>query len=162
MNPLNKPFALVIHCGAGVIERDQLSATEEQAIRAELEAALEAGNAILAIGGSALDAVQAAVVVLEESPRFNAGKGSVYNAEGRHELDASLMEGHTRRAGAVAGVETIRNPVKLARAVMENSPHVMMISAGAERFADTQPHIERVANDWFDTATRLAQLELEQ
>ena len=124
--------------------------------------ALEAGNVVLAAGGSALDAAQAAVVVLEESPRFNAGKGSVYNAEGRHELDASVMEGHTRRAGAVAGVETIRNPVKLARAVMEHSPHVMMISAGAERFADTQPQIERVANDWFDTETRRAQLDQEQ
>ena len=101
-------------------------------------------------------------MALEESPRFNAGKGSVYNAEGRHELDASVMEGHTRRAGAVAGVETIRNPVKLARAVMEHSPHVMMISAGAERFADTQPQIERVANDWFDTETRRAQLDQEQ
>ena len=162
MNSYTKSFALVIHGGAGVIERDQLSAAEEQAIRADLEAALEAGNVVLAAGGSALDAAQAAVVALEESPRFNAGKGSVYNAEGRHELDASVMEGHTRRAGAVAGVETIRNPVKLARAVMEHSPHVMMISAGAERFADTQPQIERVANDWFDTATRRAQLDQEQ
>ena len=162
MNSQVKPFALVIHGGAGVIERDQLSAAEEQAIRADLDAALEAGNLVLAAGGSALDAAQAAVVALEESPRFNAGKGSVYNAEGRHELDASVMEGHTRRAGAVAGVETIRNPVKLARAVMENSPHVMMISAGAEHFANTQPQIERVANDWFDTETRRAQLDQEQ
>ena len=162
MNSETSHFALVIHGGAGVIERDQLSAAEEQAIRADLEAALEAGNVVLAAGGSALDAAQAAVVALEESPRFNAGKGSVYNAEGRHELDASVMEGHTRRAGAVAGVETIRNPVKLARAVMEHSPHVMMISAGAERFADTQPQIERVANDWFDTDTRRAQLDQEQ
>ena len=162
MTSPTRPFALVIHGGAGVIERDQLSAAEEQSIRAELEAALDAGGAVLAAGGSALDAVQAAVVALEECPRFNAGKGSVYNADGRHELDASLMEGHTRRAGAVAGVETIRNPVKLARAVMENSPHVMMISAGAEQFADTQAGIERVANAWFDTDTRRAQLELEQ
>ena len=162
MNSETSHFALVIHGGAGVIERDQLSAAEEQAIRADLEAALEAGNVVLAAGGSALDAAQAAVVALEESPRFNAGKGSVYNAEGRHELDASVMEGHTRRAGAVAGVETIRNPVKLARAVMEHSPHVMLISAGAERFADTQAQIERVANDWFDTDTRRAQLEQEQ
>ena len=162
MNSQEKSFALVIHGGAGVIERDQLSVVEEQAICADLDAALEAGNLVLVAGGSALDAAQAAVVALEESPRFNAGKGSVYNAEGRHELDASVMEGHTRRAGAVAGVETIRNPVKLARAVMEHSPHVMMISAGAERFADTQPQIERVANDWFDTDTRRAQLDQEQ
>ena len=155
-------FALVIHGGAGVIEREQLSATGEQSIRADLERALEAGRAVLADGGGALDAVEAAVVALEESPRFNAGKGSVYNAEGRHELDASIMEGRTRRAGAVAGVETIRNPVRLARMVMERSPHVMLIGAGAERFADTQPRIERVANAWFDTDARRAQLELEQ
>ncbi len=162
MTDSTHPFALVIHGGAGVIERDQLSASEEGAILADLDAALEAGRRILADGGSALDAVEAAVVALEESPRFNAGKGSVYNAEGRHELDASLMEGRTRRAGAVAGVETIRNPVRLARAVMERSPHVMMIGMGAERFADTQPQIERVANDWFDTDTRRAQLDQEQ
>ena len=157
-----KSFALVVHGGAGVIERDQLSAADEQSIRADLDAALEAGRRILADGGSALDAVEAAVVALEEFPRFNAGKGSVFNAEGRHELDASLMEGQTRRAGAVAGVETIRNPVRLARAVMEQSSHVMMIGAGAERFADTQPQIERVSNDWFDTDTRRAQLDQEQ
>ena len=155
-------FALVIHGGAGVIERDQLSAADERSIRSDLERALEAGRMILANEGSALDAVEAAVVALEESPRFNAGKGSVYNAEGRHELDASVMEGKTRRAGAVAGVETIRNPVRLARVVMEQSPHVMMISAGAERFADTQPQIERVTNAWFDTDTRRAQLDQEQ
>lgn len=145
-----------------MIERDQLSAADEQSIRSDLEAALEAGRRILADGGSALDAVEAAVVALEESPRFNAGKGSVYNAGARHELDASIMEGHTRRAGAVAGVETIRNPVRLARAVMEESAHVMMISAGAEQFADTQPQIERVDNAWFDTDTRRAQLDQEQ
>ena len=162
MTSQENPFALVIHGGAGVIERDQLSAADEQSIRADLEAALEAGRLILVEGGSALDAVEAAVVALEESPRFNAGKGSVYNAEGRHELDASIMEGKTRRAGAVAGVETVRNPVRLARAVMEHSPHVMMISAGAERFADTQPQIERVSNDWFDTDTRRTQLDQEQ
>lgn len=162
MKHSSQPFALVIHGGAGVIERNQLSAAGEQAIRTDLDAALEAGRRVLANGGSALDAVEAAVVALEESPRFNAGKGSVYNAEGRHELDASLMEGRTRRAGAVAGVETIRNPVRLARAVMDQSPHVMMIGAGAERFADTQPQIERVANDWFDTDTRRAQLDQEQ
>jgi beta-aspartyl-peptidase (threonine type) len=162
MTPQARQFTLVIHGGAGVIERDQLSLADEQSIRADLERALEAGRVILADGGGALDAVEAAVVVLEESPRFNAGKGAVYNAEGRHELDASIMQGRTRRAGAVAGVETIRNPVRLARAVMEESPHVMMIGAGAERFADSQARIERVANDWFDTDTRRAQLDQEQ
>jgi beta-aspartyl-peptidase (threonine type) len=155
-------FALVIHGGAGVIEREALGADDEREIRAALEAALEAGHAVLSRGGTALDAVEAAVVTLEESPRFNAGKGAVYNAEGRHELDASIMEGHTRRAGAVAGVTTVRNPIRLARAVMEHSPHVMLIGEGAEKFADGQPAIERVGNDWFDTETRFQQLKRAQ
>jgi isoaspartyl peptidase/L-asparaginase-like protein (Ntn-hydrolase superfamily)/diacylglycerol kinase len=120
------------------------------------------GNAVLAKGGSALDAVEAAIVVMEEAPQFNAGKGAVFNAEGKHELDASIMEGHTRRAGAVAGISTVRNPIRLARAVMEHSPHVMMAGAGAEKFADSRPEIERVANSWFDTERRRQQLEAEQ
>lgn len=151
-------FALVIHGGAGVIEREDLTVDDERDIRAALDTALDAGQAVLARGGSALEAAEAAVVALEESPRFNAGKGAVYNAEGRHELDASVMEGHTRRAGAVAGVTTVRNPVRLARAVMEHSPHVMLIGEGAERFADTRADIERVDNHWFDTETRHQQL----
>jgi L-asparaginase / beta-aspartyl-peptidase len=155
-------FALVIHGGAGVIERDALGADDEREIRAALDAALDAGHAVLARGGSALDAVEAAVVALEESPRFNAGKGAVYNAEGRHELDASIMEGHTRRAGAVAAVATVRNPIRLARAVMEHSPHVMLIGDGAEKFADAHPGLERVGNDWFDTDVRLQQLRRAQ
>lgn len=156
------PFALVIHGGAGVIDRDRMNAAEESAIHADLDRALDSGHAVLAAGGSALDAAQAAVVVLEETPRFNAGKGAVYTAEGGHELDASLMDGRDRRAGAVAGVTTIRNPIALARAVMEESEHVMLVGTGAERFADTLPHIERVGNDWFDTAARREQLDLEQ
>ncbi len=151
--------ALVIHGGAGVIERASLSPETEREIHAALNRALDAGNAVLSNGGSALDAVEAAVVVLEESPLFNAGKGAVFNNRGEHELDASMMEGHTRRAGAVAGVATIRNPVKLARAVMEHSPHVMLMGAGAEAFADTRKDIERVPNTWFDTDTRRKQLE---
>jgi len=106
--------------------------------------------------------VSAAVVVLEDSPWFNAGKGAVFNAIGRHELDASIMEGHTRRAGAVAAVSTAKNPIRLARAVMEHSRHVMLVSAGAEEFADTQPEIERVGNDYFDTERRRQQLEAAQ
>lgn len=155
-------FALALHGGAGVIEPDQLSAADAAAIHAELQAALEAGERILAAGGQALDAVQAAVVALEECPRFNAGKGAVYAADGSHELDASLMEGHTRRAGAVAGVRTVRNPIALARAVMDHSPHVLLVGAGAERFADTQAQLARVDNAWFDTDTRHAQLLHEQ
>lgn len=156
----NKPrTALVIHGGAGVIERSALSAEDERAVRADLERALDAGNAVLQRGGSALDAVQAAVLVLEDSPRFNAGKGAVFAADGSHQLDAAVMEGHTLRAGAVAGVTTVRNPVLLARAVMEHSPHVMLAGAGAEAFADTRPEIVRVPNTWFDTEARRRQLE---
>lgn len=153
------PTALVIHGGAGVIERASLSPEDEKTVRAELDRALDAGHAVLRDGGSALDAVSAAVLVLEESPWFNAGKGAVFNAEGGHELDAAIMEGHTRRAGAVAGVRTVRNPIKLARAVMEHSPHVMLAAGGAEKFADSRPEIERVAPDWFDTPHRRKQLE---
>lgn len=151
--------ALVIHGGAGVIEREALGEADERAIRAALGAALDAGHAVLARGGSALDAVEAAVVTLEEEPRFNAGRGAVFNAEGRHELDASVMSSDGRQAGAVAAVTTVRSPVRLARRVMEQSPHVMLIGEGAERFADDHPDLERVENAWFDTDHRREQLE---
>ena len=156
------PTALVIHGGAGFVPKDSLSPDDVRDFHARLDRALDAGNAVLSSGGSALDAVSAAVVVLEESPRFNAGKGAVLNAQGGHELDASIMEGHTRRAGAVAGVTTVRNPIKLARAVMEHSPHVMLAGGGAEAFADSRPEIERVANDWFTTEHRRRALEKAQ
>jgi beta-aspartyl-peptidase (threonine type) len=158
--PESGKTALVIHAGAGVIERSALSAEDEAAVRVDLNRALDAGHAVLRGGGSALDAVTAAVVVLEESPWFNAGKGAVFTADGTHELDAAIMEGHTRRAGAVAGVTTVRNPIRLARAVMEHSPHVMLAGAGAEAYADTRNEIERVPNTWFDTDVRRRQLEL--
>ena len=151
--------ALVIHGGAGVIERGSMTADEERAVRADLDRALDAGQAVLARQGSALDAVQAAIRVLEESPHFNAGKGAVFNAEGKHELDASVMEGHTRRAGAIAGVTTVRSPITLARAVMERSKHVMLAGPGAEQFADSLTDIERVPNTWFDTERRRKQWE---
>ena len=157
-----RPTALVLHGGAGVIERADLSADTERGIREALAHARDAGEAVLRNGGSALDAVQAVVVSLEESPHFNAGKGSVFDADRKHELDASIMDGASLRAGAVAGVTDVRNPVVLARRVMEDSPHVMLIGAGASRFADTQGDIERVANDWFDTPHRLQQLREEQ
>ncbi|GAB2608751.1 isoaspartyl peptidase/L-asparaginase [Lysobacter erysipheiresistens] len=155
-------IALVIHGGAGYVPRASLSAEDEQAARADLGRALDAGHAILADGGTALDAVEAAILVLEDSPRFNAGKGAVFNAKGGHELDASIMEGHTRRAGAVAGVTTVRHPVSLARSVMEHSEHVMLAGDGAEAFADSRPEIERVPNDWFDTEHRRRALEKAQ
>lgn len=154
--------ALVVHGGAGVIERAHLDAAAERAIRADLDAALDAGHALLARGGSALDAVEAAVRVLEDSPRFNAGHGAVYDALGGHALDASVMAGHDRGAGAVAGVTTVRNPVSLARAVMEHTPHVMLIGAGAEAFADTRAEILRVSNQYFDTAHRRRELDQAQ
>jgi beta-aspartyl-peptidase (threonine type) len=150
--------ALVVHGGAGVIERERLTADDERAIRADLDAALDAGHAVLAAGGGALDAVEAAVRALEDAPRFNAGKGAVYDAKGRHELDASLMEGEHGHAGAVAGVTTIRNPVSLARAVMAHSPHVLLIGVGAEAFADTRADIARVPNAYFDTEHRHREL----
>ncbi|MFP7724868.1 isoaspartyl peptidase/L-asparaginase family protein [Lysobacter sp. D1-1-M9] len=154
--------ALVIHGGAGFVPKDALSEADVRDVHATLNRALDAGHAILADGGAALDAVEAAVLVLEESSRFNAGKGAVFNAEGRHDLDASVMEGHTRRAGAVAGLTTVRNPVKLARAVMEHSPHVMLAGDGAEAFADTREDIARVPNEWFDTDHRRRALEKAQ
>lgn len=150
--------ALVIHGGAGVISRQDLSASQQAEYEQALNLALDAGDAVLQRGGSALDAVMASVVVLEDSPLFNAGKGAVYNAEGGHELDASLMDGSTGRAGAVAGVRTVRNPILLADAVMNHSPHVLLAGNGAEAFADTQPQIARVAPDYFDTEHRYQQL----
>ncbi len=161
-NAKPSPFALVIHGGAGVVERDRLGADDEALIRADLDRALDAGQGVLGAGGSAMEAAVAAVRVLEDSPRFNAGHGAVFNAQGEHELDASVMEGHTRRAGAVAGVRTIRNPVELARRVMEDSPHVMLMGAGAEAFADAHGDIARVPNTYFDTDARRAQLALAQ
>jgi beta-aspartyl-peptidase (threonine type) len=154
--------ALVIHGGAGFVPKESLSEDDRRDVHATLNRALDAGNRILDDGGSALDAVEAAVLVLEDSPRFNAGKGAVFNAKGAHELDAAIMEGHTRRAGAVAGVTTVRNPIRLARAVMEHSPHVMLVGDGAEAFADTRTDLARVPNTWFDTDHRRRALEKAQ
>jgi beta-aspartyl-peptidase (threonine type) len=153
------PIAIAIHGGAGIMSRDDVPEETRAAVRADLDKALDAGHAVLAGGGSALDAVGAAIEVLEDSPWFNAGKGAVFNAEGGHELDASIMDGHTGQAGAVAGVTTIRHPIRLARTVMEKSPHVMLAGAGAEKFADLHPEIERVDPHWFDTDRRRRQLE---
>jgi beta-aspartyl-peptidase (threonine type) len=151
--PAKNPIALVIHGGAGTMSRADLDADTERDIRAALDRALDAGHAILAKGGSALDAVSAAVVVLEDDPHFNAGKGAVFNAEGVNELDASIMDGNTLRAGAVAGVHRVRNPIRLARAVMEKSKHVMLIGDGAEKFADSV-QIELVDPSYFYTQHR--------
>jgi beta-aspartyl-peptidase (threonine type) len=129
------PIAIAIHGGAGTIAKEALSPEQEAEIRATLEQALRAGHAILAGGGSSLDAVTRAVTLLEDSPHFNAGRGAVFNAEGRNELDASIMEGAGLDAGAVAAVHNVRNPILLARKVMTDSPHVMLMGEGAETFA---------------------------
>ena len=128
-------FTIAIHGGAGTILRSQLTAEKEEAYKNALNESLEAGFKILSSGGSALDAVQAAVVSLEDCPLFNAGKGSVFTHEEKHEMDASMMDGKTLKAGAVAGVMNVRNPVLLSRAVMEKSEHVLLSGAGAEDFA---------------------------
>lgn len=125
---------LVIHGGAGVVKAD-LTPEKAKLVRADLERALEAGYAVLKSGGDSLDAVTKAIVVLEDSPRFNAGKGAVFTHDGHNELDASIMDGATQRAGAVAGLRRIKNPILLARAVMEKSEHVFMVGEGAEAFA---------------------------
>ncbi len=128
---------LAVHGGAGVIDRDKLSAEREKEIRATLDAALAAGEAVLnKPDGTSLDAVEAAVRVLEDSPLFNAGKGAAFTREGTNEMDASIMDGRTRAAGAVGFVTTIKNPISAARAVMEKSGHVLMVGDGAEAFAE--------------------------
>lgn len=152
------PFALVIHGGAGSGTRADIGLEREKSMRAALHAALASGYAVLEQGGNSLDAVQAAILVLEDDPNLNAGKGAVFNAAGGHELDASIMDGKTLKAGAVAGVTTIRNPILLARAVMEQSPHVMMAGDGAVRFA-RQLGLEEVDPTYFDTEHRRKALE---
>ncbi|MEN5208492.1 isoaspartyl peptidase/L-asparaginase [Stenotrophomonas terrae] len=148
---------LVIHGGAGV-ERKDFSAAEERAARAALTEALRQGHQALVAGKPALDAVTAAITVLENDPTFNAGRGAVFTHDGKNELDSSLMDGATLRAGAVAGVHTVKNPILLARAVMEHSPHVMMVGQGAEMFAAEQK-IELVDPSYFRTEKRWEQLQ---
>lgn len=151
------PIAIAIHGGAGTIEKSQLTAKQEQAYRDKLTEAIDSGYAVLEKGGSSLDAVTAAIQVLENSPLFNAGKGAVYTYDGHHELDASIMDGKTRQAGAVAGVRRIASPIALARMVMEDSPFVMLSGEGAEDFAQSRG-VALVDNESFDTEQRLQQL----
>lgn len=132
------PIRLVIHGGAGDIQRDRLKPERTQAFTQVLEQSLHTGYTVLAEGGSSIDAVIAAIVVMEDSPLFNAGKGAVFSHEGRNELDAAIMDGTSLRAGAVAGVTTLRNPIRAAHAVMTKSQHVMLIGQGAENFAAEQ------------------------
>ncbi|MFU8831459.1 MAG: isoaspartyl peptidase/L-asparaginase family protein [Wenzhouxiangella sp.] len=152
-----RPIAIAVHGGAGTIERGQMTAEREQAIRTALESAVQAGHRILADGGSSLDAVAAAVNILEDAPEFNAGRGAVLTNVGTVEMDASIMDGRTLDAGAVASVRGIRHPINAARLVLTDSPHVMMIGEGAETFA-RDGDIEFKEEDWFITEFRSEQL----
>ncbi|MDF2154688.1 isoaspartyl peptidase/L-asparaginase [Vibrio sp. CAU 1672] len=154
---MSKPFSLAIHAGAGVIFPEQMTAARQQSISADLTAAVTAGHQILQAGGCAVDAVVAAVKVLEDSPNFNAGKGSVLTHDEMVEMDASLMDGGTQAAGAVAGVRHIKNPIELARDVMQKSQHVLLIGEGAEQFAFEHGH-QYTEQDYFFTDHRYEQL----
>jgi beta-aspartyl-peptidase (threonine type) len=148
-----KTIGLVVHGGAGTIDRAKMTAEREKEYRAGLERSLSAGYDILRRGGSSLDATEAAVRVLEDDPHFNAGKGAVFTSAGVNELDAAVMDGKTLKAGAVASVKQVRNPVSLARLVMEKSPHVMLDCAGAEAFAK-ENGVELVDPKYFFTQER--------
>ncbi|MHA7900329.1 MAG: isoaspartyl peptidase/L-asparaginase family protein [Henriciella sp.] len=162
VSPVSAPeqpeWRLVIHGGAGVILRENMTAEREAAYTAALETALEAGAEVLRNGGSAVDAVQAAVIPMEDDPLFNAGQGAVFTAAAEHELDASIMSGDQRDAGAVAGVKRVKNPILAARAVMDQSEHVMFAGAGADAFAEGIG-LEMVDNSYFDTERRRNSLE---
>jgi beta-aspartyl-peptidase (threonine type) len=151
-------WAIVAHGGAGVIERGSLLPEQEAAYRAALARAVEAGGAVLARGGAALDAVEIAVGLMEDDPLFNAGRGAVFTADGRNELDAAIMDGRSLRAGAVAGVTRTRHPISLARAVMERSEHVFLIGEGADAFARCEM-LEPADPAWFFTERRWRALE---
>ena len=154
----NKPVAIAIHGGAGTILKSNMTPELEKAYHAKLEEALQAGHKILKSGGSSVAAVQAAIVVMEDSPLFNAGKGAVFTHHKTNELDASIMEGKTLNAGAISGVSHIKNPIRLAALVMTESKHVMLSGEGAEQFAKTQS-IEMVKPEYFYTDRRWQQLK---
>lgn len=151
-------ITLVIHGGAGTITKASMTPEKEKAYKEVLNQALQTGYAILEKGGTSLDAVEATVRVMEDSPLFNAGKGAVFTNEGKNELDAAIMDGKTGKAGAVASLTTVRNPISAARAVMEKSEHVMMIGQGAEKFARDKG-LEIVDPSYFRTETRFKQLQ---
>lgn len=148
-----KKYVLVIHGGAGTITPAMMTAEKEKAYRAKLTEALKAGYAEIITGKSSVDAVAATIIILEDSPLFNAGKGAVFTNEGKNELDASVMSGKDKSAGAVAGVHTVKNPIKAAIAVMQNSEHVMLSGEGAEKFAKEQG-LEIVKPEYFWTKDR--------
>lgn len=154
-------IALAIHGGAGTLRRAEMTPEREAALRTGLGAALEAGHAVLRAGGCALDAVVAAVMALEDDPLFNAGRGAVFTLDGTHELDAAVMDGATGRAGAVAGARTVRNPILLARRIMEATPHVFLGFEAADAFAREQG-LECVTQDYFSTEGRWRALQQEK
>jgi len=151
-------IALVIHGGAGTMRKADFTPERETAYRAKLEESLQTGYRILAAGGTSLDAIEATIRIMEDSELFNAGKGAVFTAAGKNELDASIMDGATLQAGAVAGVTTIRNPIAAARAVMEQTEHVMLVSRGAEEFAGSVG-LEIVDPEYFFTQRRWDSLQ---
>ncbi|MCG9696820.1 isoaspartyl peptidase/L-asparaginase [Shewanella sp. Isolate11] len=153
----NEPFAIAIHGGAGTISKAKLTPEQQKAYREKLKQAVDAGYKVLEKGGDSLSAVTAAIHILEDSPMFNAGLGAVYTYDGSHEMDASIMDGNTMNAGAIAGVKHIKNPIDLARSVMDNSAHVMLSGSGAEEFALTQ-NFTLVPTTHFDTNSRYQQL----
>ncbi|KQM61322.1 MULTISPECIES: isoaspartyl peptidase/L-asparaginase family protein [unclassified Sphingomonas] len=153
-----RPWTLLVHGGAGILTRETVSADTDTAARAGLDAALAAGEAVLAAGCAAIDAVEAAVRVLEDDPTFNSGRGAVFTFDGTIELDAAIMDGRDRSAGAVAGVTGSRHPVTLARAVKDHSPHVLLSGKGADIFAAEQG-VEAADADWFMTPERRTQLD---
>lgn len=154
----DKPIAIAIHGGAGTIDKANFTPEQEKAYRAKLKEAVEAGYQVLVNGGQSLDAVTTAITILENSPYFNAGKGAVYTFDETHELDASIMDGRNRQAGAVAGVKRIENPINLAKLVMDKSVHVMLSGEGAEQFA-AQQGVPLVDNRIFDTENRYKALQ---
>nr|WP_266369390.1 isoaspartyl peptidase/L-asparaginase [Tellurirhabdus rosea] len=151
-------ITLVIHGGAGTITRSNMTPEKERAYNDALKQALQAGYAVLKKGGTSLDAIEAAIHVMEDSPLFNAGKGAVFTHDGKNELDASIMEGKNLMAGSVAGVTVVKNPISAARKVMEKSEHVMMVGKGAEEFAKKQG-LEIVDPSYFYTEARWKALE---
>ncbi|MCK8523712.1 isoaspartyl peptidase/L-asparaginase [Aquimarina sp. D1M17] len=151
-------FGIVIHGGAGTILKKNMTPEKEAAYKAKLEEAIKVGHTILKNGGTSLEAIEKTINILENSPLFNAGKGAVFTAEGTNELDASIMDGSTLNAGAVAGVKTVKNPINLAKEVMINSPHVLLSGSGAELFAKEQG-LEIVDPSYFFTESRMKALE---
>ena len=153
-----RKFALAIHGGAGTILRSSMTAEKELSYKKALQDAITSGESILAKGGRSIDAVEAAIRTLEDNPLFNAGRGAVFTNEGKHEMDASLMNGKDLSAGAVAGVQNIKNPISLARGVMEKSEHVFMAGLGAQEFAK-KINAEFMADDYFFVQMRYDQLQ---